>query len=100
MHVSLIGIHDVYDVPSFLRHTSDITPWYNAYRSSFHSCLRFQSDSLIDAPHALMICVSSSESNPLQMIDTLRSLRSLPTLFHNGVYDINLLRCVTTQNNN
>ena len=90
------GIQDAHDVAGFLRTTPDPTPWFSRYRSEFQEVLRYHESELIDQPLALLVAVSTTDQNPLNLIESLRSMRNLPVVFQKGIYDspANMLRSV------
>lgn len=90
------GVQEAADVPSFLRRTPDPAPWFGRYRGEFSETLRYNEAELVDQPLALLVAVSTGDSNPLNLIESLRATKNLPLAFQRGLLDSpsNMLRSI------
>nr|CCA15382.1 conserved hypothetical protein [Albugo laibachii Nc14] len=91
------------DVPKYLKsigvpmecdggeaNMDSILPWYQAFKRVFMDTFRCEDFSLLTQPIAMLLVVSSSESNPRHSFEELGSIKNLPPIFLQGLYDPNI----------
>lgn len=67
-----------------------ILPWYQAFKRAFMDTFRCEDFSLLTQPIAMLLVVSSTESNPRHSFEELGAIKNLPAAFLQGLYDPNI----------
>lgn len=89
------------DVPAYLRATLESSssssvsdaeplPWYRAFRRTLLDSFIGEELSLLGQPAAMLLAVSSTDSNPRHCFEELAAARNLPPPFLQGLYDPNV----------
>ncbi|KDO27480.1 hypothetical protein SPRG_07069 [Saprolegnia parasitica CBS 223.65] len=82
------------DVPAFLRaiggDSIEPLPWYKAFKHELLESFQCEETSMIYHPHANVLVVSSTEGDPRHAFQQLASPQSMPSVFQEGLYDMNI----------
>jgi trafficking protein particle complex subunit 8 len=90
-------ITGVEDVPVFLRvigaaNNTEPLPWYREFKRTLMDTFRCEEYSMMAQPAAMLLVVSSTESNPRASFEALGAPQNLPGVFAQGMYDSNLAK--------
>ncbi|KAJ0412824.1 hypothetical protein ATCC90586_002454 [Pythium insidiosum] len=91
--LALPPVRSVDDVPPFLRvvvgaaQPADPLPWYREFKRALFDSLRCEEFSMLSHPIAMLLVVSSTESNPRASFEQLSASQQLPPVFLSGQFD-------------
>lgn len=93
--LDLPSLATVEDVPVFLRvvganNNTEPLPWYREFKRALMDTFRCAEYTMMGQPAALLLVVSSTESNPRASFEQLSQPQHLPPVFAQGIYDPNL----------
>ncbi|OQR81516.1 hypothetical protein THRCLA_11660 [Thraustotheca clavata] len=79
------------DVPAFLNALGgDPLPWFAAFKHELMESFQCEETSMMYHPLANILVVSSTEVDPRSAFNTLASPQTMPQVFQDGLYDMNI----------